>query len=317
MSDLVEFRHLKYIVAIAEAANFTRAAERLFLAQPSLSRQIKDLEEEIGFPIFERTREGVLITPVGQMLVDYAVAALSGRLQILKIAKEVYLGKIPPLKVGFSSFVNPKHLQSFRLNYDKLFPQCCMLMSGGYTAHVLERLERNELDCAVLPMPIVGDEWKVRQFSSSAIVACMRIDDALADKDFLTLNELMPRLNIFRDPDGHPFAHARLEEMFADAGYSIHISCSATTPQDIQLLVRDGYGIALVSEDSSIDSELTTRRISGVSWTSDTAIVCRTNALHPALPFIDQTLMNKPVNTRRKPSRSERPQLPLKFDKYA
>lgn len=48
MSDLVEFRHLKYIAAIAETANFTRAAERLFLAQPSLSKQIKDLEEGIG-----------------------------------------------------------------------------------------------------------------------------------------------------------------------------------------------------------------------------------------------------------------------------
>jgi DNA-binding transcriptional LysR family regulator len=51
MSDLVEFRHFKYILAVAETANFTRAAERLFLAQPSLSKQIKDLEDEIGFPI--------------------------------------------------------------------------------------------------------------------------------------------------------------------------------------------------------------------------------------------------------------------------
>lgn len=50
MSDLVEFRHLKYIVAVAEAGNFTRAAERLFLAQPSLSKQIKDVEDEIGLP---------------------------------------------------------------------------------------------------------------------------------------------------------------------------------------------------------------------------------------------------------------------------
>jgi hypothetical protein len=52
MSDLVEFRHLKYIVAVAETANFTRAAERLFLAQPSLSQQIKDLVDEIEFPIY-------------------------------------------------------------------------------------------------------------------------------------------------------------------------------------------------------------------------------------------------------------------------
>jgi len=166
-------------------------------------------------------------------------------------------------------------------------------------------------------MPIIGEEWNVRQFSSSPIVACMRCDDPLADKDALSLGDLMPRLNIFRDPDGHPSAHARLEEMFADAGYSIHISCSATTPQDIQLLVRDGYGIALVSEDTSIEHELTTRRISGVSWTSDIAFVYRINAQHPALPFIDQTLMNKPAHLRRKASRSERPQLPLKFDKFA
>ena len=59
MSDLVEFRHLKYIVALAEAGNFTRAAEQLFLSQPSLSKQIKDIEDEMGFPIFVRTREGV------------------------------------------------------------------------------------------------------------------------------------------------------------------------------------------------------------------------------------------------------------------
>ncbi len=71
MSDLVEFRHLKYIVALAEAGNFTRAAEQLFLSQPSLSKQIKDIEDEIGFPIFVRTREGVRTTPSGQMMVAY------------------------------------------------------------------------------------------------------------------------------------------------------------------------------------------------------------------------------------------------------
>jgi DNA-binding transcriptional LysR family regulator len=63
MSDSLEFRLLRYILAVAETLNFTRAAERLYLAQPSLSRQIRDLEEEIRFPIFDRTRDGVRITP--------------------------------------------------------------------------------------------------------------------------------------------------------------------------------------------------------------------------------------------------------------
>src|ERR1700723_1621386 len=89
MSDLVEFRHLKYIVAVAETANFTRAAERLFLAQPSLSKQIKDLEDEIGFPIFVRNRDGVRITPAGQMIITYAQEALSARGEIITMAPAV------------------------------------------------------------------------------------------------------------------------------------------------------------------------------------------------------------------------------------
>ena len=98
MSDLVEFRHLKYIVAVAETANFTRAAERLFLAQPSLSKQIKDLEDEIGFPIFVRNRDGVRITPAGQMIIAYAQEALAARGEIITMARAVHKGEVAPLQ---------------------------------------------------------------------------------------------------------------------------------------------------------------------------------------------------------------------------
>jgi DNA-binding transcriptional LysR family regulator len=81
MSDLVEFRQLKYILAVAETANFTRAAERLSLAQPSLSNQIKDLEHEIGFSIFVHNRDGVLITPAGRTLIAYAQEPFDGQRQ--------------------------------------------------------------------------------------------------------------------------------------------------------------------------------------------------------------------------------------------
>src|SRR6201999_2199960 len=105
MSDLVEFRHLKYIVAVAETANFTRAAERLFLAQPSLSKQIKDLEDEIGFPIFVRNRDGVRITPAGQMIITYAQEALSARGEIIRMARAVYKGGVAPFWVRVFSLL--------------------------------------------------------------------------------------------------------------------------------------------------------------------------------------------------------------------
>jgi DNA-binding transcriptional LysR family regulator len=137
MSDLVEFRHLKYIVSVAEAANFTRAAERLLLAQPSLSKQIKDLEDEIGFPIFVRNRDGVRITPARQMIIAYAQEALSVRREIMSMARAVHRGELAPLRLGFSPFVDPELLEFFRDGYAGLFPDCPIHFSGGNCLHIL------------------------------------------------------------------------------------------------------------------------------------------------------------------------------------
>lgn len=314
MSEQVEFRHLKYIVAVAEAGNFTRAAERLFLSQPSLSKQIKDIENEIGVQIFERHRDGVYPTPIGQMVVDYAVATLFGRTHVFKLAKEIFSGAIPPLRVGFSCFVNSRHLQTFRSLYAKHFPLCSVQLSGGDTVHILQRMERGDLDCAVLCLPIAGPKWIVEPIASAPLVACMRVDDPLAERTEVGLQELAPRLTIFRDPDGHPAAHARLLQMLAEMNSSVHISCTAATPHDIQLLVRDGYGIALVNEDMPLETDVTIRHLYGVQWTADTAFVYSTDSAHPALPHIKRHFYKRNSEAVRKQPQSDRPQMSLKFD---
>ena len=179
MSDFLEFRLLKYIVAVAETSNFTRA-ERLFLAQPSLSKQIRDLEEEIKFPIFDRSRDGVRITPAGQMVVAYARETLRAREELVVMARAAHLGEVPPLRLGFSSFVNANLLQSFRDKYDSLFPGCQIHLAGGDPAHILQLIKRRNLDCAILPMPIDNAVYHVQQISQSPFVVCLRDDDPLA-----------------------------------------------------------------------------------------------------------------------------------------
>jgi DNA-binding transcriptional LysR family regulator len=193
MSDLVEFRHLKYIVALAEAGNFTRAAEQLFLSQPSLSKQIKDIEDEVGFPIFTSTREGVRTTPSGQMMVTYAQEMIAGRTEIITMARAVYRGEVPPLRLGFSSFIDPKLLHVFRDSYDRIFPKCPIHLSGGLTSHLLQRLEHGTLDGAILPMPIDGPDWVIQQVSREPLVVCMRTDDPLAREAEVSISDLALR----------------------------------------------------------------------------------------------------------------------------
>ena len=91
MSNFLEFRHLRYIVAVARTRNFTRAAKQLYLSQPSLSKQIRDVEDAIGFPIFERNPESLKITRAGQLLVAYAQDALEARAEAIQEVRAVAL----------------------------------------------------------------------------------------------------------------------------------------------------------------------------------------------------------------------------------
>jgi DNA-binding transcriptional LysR family regulator len=180
MSDSLTFRLLIYIKAVAETLNFTRAAQRLYLSQPSLSQQIRDLEDQLKFPLFERAGPGIRITDAGRLLISYADTALRERDEIVAMARAIHLGQVPPLRMGFSSFINANLLQMFRESYEQMFPGCVIQLSGGDPLLSLQRLNQRQLDCAILPMPIDEDLYNVQQISSSPLVVCMRSDHPLA-----------------------------------------------------------------------------------------------------------------------------------------
>lgn len=309
MSDLLEFRLLKYIVAVAETANFTRASERLFLAQPTLSQQVIALEEGIGVRIFTRRREGIHLTPAGQMLYAYAQEMLDLRDEVVNAARSMDRGEIPPLRIGLSSFINPDVLSSLRQAYARLFPDSPMQMTGGHPVQLLHRLEEKSLDAAILPMPVTGTNWVIAHIASDPLVVCMRSDDPLAGVREIQPSELADRLKVFRDPETHPAAHHRLMEMLIEIGIRPEATCLAATPGDIQLMVQSGCGLALIDEKITLAPNLTTRPIAGVRWTADTAFVHHANGDHVALSIL---LRNLPKSRRTAARRPTVPQRALK-----
>ncbi len=306
MSDLVEFRHLKYIAAIAETANFTRAAEGLFLAQSSLSKQIKDLEDGIAIDIFRRNRDGVYATAAGEMLVSYAQEAIKSRDEIVKAARAVHRGEVPVLRIGFSCFVSPKILQTFSDSYANLFPECPTQFSGGDPSQILRHMQKGTLDGALLPLPICGEEWAVEQVASAPLVICIRVDDPLAQRIQIQVPEVAKRLRIFRNPETHPSAHERLMEMLAEIGIHPDVSNLAASPSDIQWMVRSKYGLALIDQTTPLDPDLTTRPLAGLHWTADTAFVHHIEAKHLALPILARRLRTlRDEKPRKRPARSK------------
>jgi len=101
MGHKMELRHLRYFVAVAEALNFTRAATRLHLAQPALSRQVSDLEEELGVDLLKRTSHGVRLTEEGKLFLEEARGLLQRADESVRKVRALARGELGELQVGF------------------------------------------------------------------------------------------------------------------------------------------------------------------------------------------------------------------------
>jgi len=166
------------------------------------------------------------------------------------------------------------------------------------------------LDCAVLPMPIDRDLWNVLQIAQSPLVLCMRKNDPLASQAQISIKQALPRIRIFHDPELHPSAHYRLAEMFAEVGMTLEVADSAATPSDMQWMVKETGGLALIDQLAPLDAGLVTRPIAGLSWTVDTAFVTAKEARHIAIPFVEKYLRQIGLRFERKQPKPEqiRPQ---------
>src|SRR5437899_2913467 len=118
LEPAVELRHLRYFVAVAEMENVSRAALKLYVSQPALSRQIRDLEDELGFSLLERTAKSVRLTDAGRAFLDNARALLQNADEAVKKARAVASAEPTELHVGHSPTLTveilPKILRAFQ-----------------------------------------------------------------------------------------------------------------------------------------------------------------------------------------------------------
>jgi DNA-binding transcriptional LysR family regulator len=274
------------------------------------------IEDAIDVLIFDRSQNGIKLTAAGRIVANYAENTLRDWEQTLAMARAVQRNEVPPLHLGFSSFVNAKLLESFREAYERMFPTCTIQLSSGDPLLCLQRLESGTLDCAILPLPIDSPLYVVQQIAQSPLAICMRADDSLAGQATIDIHQVAERITVFRDPELHPSAHSRLIEMFAEAGIPIHLECSARTPSEIQWMVKERCGLALIDQLLPLEPDLITRPIAGVNWTADTAFVHVANAVRVVLSFVER-FFHQTWSESRGRRRSQKPPHPDQLELLA
>ena len=154
----MNLRDLRYLVAVAEHRHFGRAAEACFVSQPTLSTQLKKLEEFLGVVLVERNNRQVMLTPVGESIVAQAQRVLHETNQLVGIAEahrdpyggDFRLGVIPTI----APYLLPKILSPLR----KSFPDLRLQLTENQTSVLMQLLKGGELDAAILALPVVDDQ---------------------------------------------------------------------------------------------------------------------------------------------------------------
>jgi DNA-binding transcriptional LysR family regulator len=308
--DYLEFRHLKFIVAIAEQGTFTAAAAHLPLAQSALSRQISELEDGLGIRIFERDRGGSTLTPVGESLLGFARQLLQTRIEVVNAAQAIHQAAMRPFRLGFTPFIEHRVISTVCEAYRGLFPKGDILPENGDTDDMLVRVKSAELDAALVTLPVVPDGYAMQPVMHEPLVVCIRKDDPLAKDAEVPPSALNGRLAIFSDPRQHPRAHSRLLEMLQEQGIKARISNPTFNAEHVQWMVKERICLALIRQSESLDQELTTRPIQGVRWTIDSALVYLQDTGQSALPLLLRELekrfsMAEPMPRKKTPQRTE------------
>ncbi|MDR2011957.1 MAG: LysR family transcriptional regulator [Rhodanobacter sp.] len=240
----MNLRDLRYLVALAEHKHFGRAAAASFVSQPTLSMQIRKLEEELGVALVERAPRKVLLTQAGYESVQRACEVLNETEQIRAIARRTLDPEAGTVRLGIFPTLGPYLLPHVIPMIRTRFPRLELLLTEEKTEIVLRQLHEGRLDAGILALPIHDDRLHQEFLFEEAFVLAVPVGHALAARRALKLDDLAEQ-NLLLLEDGHCLRDQALEVCrLADAGE--RIGFRATSLETLRQMVAAGVGITLL-----------------------------------------------------------------------
>lgn len=186
----MEIRNLNTFLKIASLRNFTRAAKELGYSQSNVSAQIRQLEQEIGGPLFNRTGRSISLTQYGEALLPYArqLSSIAVKMENLLKSEEFLGGTV---RFGMTDSLSELLLEEAFLTYHRRFPRVRLEITLDTASSLIERLQSGQLDAAcVIGNPLSGSGWQIRDEIEVPIVIIANAGHPLAKKESVSLEEI-------------------------------------------------------------------------------------------------------------------------------
>ena len=261
----MNLRDLKYFVAVADTCHFSRAAARCFVSQPTLSMQIKKLEEELGVALFERTKRSVTLTAVGAGLLGFARRAVEETEVMIDTARAYRDPMAGPVRFGAIPTISPYLMPLILSPLRERYSQMRLILSEEITEHLMARLHAHEIDVALIATaPSDPDLCSRALFDEPFWIAHPR-KHALYDVDEITLEHL-DDVDMLLLADGHCLADQAMDVcQLAERDQAGDMAdLRASSLETLLQLVGAGLGCTLVPA-------LAVRG----AWMTDTGVIAR------------------------------------------
>ena len=242
----MDLRRLEYFVAVAEELHFGRAADRLHVAQPPLSRQIQRLEAELGVQLFTRNRHGVEMTPAGSALLPEARSTLAQAERAGEIARRAARGEEGVLDIGFLASVAFTLLPRLTREYGEAHPNVELRLHDMASGQQIEALREGRLDVGLMMRPYSAPDLNLETVLVEPMVLVVAHGHRLADRDSVALAELADEPFVLIPHAMSPDLHDRLMTLCGEAGFRPRIVQEATHMATIVSLIAAGVGLSLM-----------------------------------------------------------------------
>ncbi|MBB6463066.1 LysR family transcriptional regulator [Flammeovirga kamogawensis] len=239
----MEIRHLKYFLAVAEELNFTKAANKLFISQPPLSRQIKELENELGAKLFERNNKKVVLTEAGKYFKEEVINQLQNLESVVLKTKKISENVNGEYRIGYiSSTFSDKIAQLIKFLMGQ-YPFLKIKLYEVSTSKQIAALEQNKLDLGIIRAPLVSTKitsklWFKDHYSfvyNSTLIG-----------NVTDLSDVKDKVFVFFNKDYAPIYYNTLVEICSQYGFIPNIVHESNNINSIIQLVKNGLGVSIV-----------------------------------------------------------------------
>ena len=246
----MELRHLRYFVSVAEALSFTKAAEKLHTAQPSLTRQIKDLEEELGVRLLNRTKQQVTLTDEGRLFLVDAKRLLALAAETVESVRRLHSGEARAFNIGYVSNLFHDLLPNTLASFHQSFPTVSVNLFDLSCGEQFRALEDGKLDLGFvgLHQPIARRGLEFRTIASYKTVVALPKDNPLAGKTTIELKALAPMFFIGMSEASYPGYRDWLAKTCQRAAFTPKVLQDVDLERTMIHAVAAGLGVALVPE---------------------------------------------------------------------